>query len=422
MLLAIAPPLFAAADRPPAPAAAAPPSAPSFAPFKCPDGGPNGGNAPQAMARTAGRTLVLCADTEAAEGRGVVATGVAIHEPAAPEAQKPIFTATDDTNRLRIESVPDQGFALTFEALLPLGGSAYEWAPIAAFDVACGPDGCSRRAERCALSLSSSGRRDLLGQVRQTLRGGRVEPSVAQRLLDDLSAQALLGDDVAAWTVEHFDRLAAVAPETKAALDESRSLLARARAARCEALVPPPDRPVITTTPAERAALLKEKIAQKRAPGKTPAPADPATPPPAPVVDLDSFGWLVGGRWEGQGTMTGGGALHVEEVYRWGPGRKSIRFQARNAGSKGDSAGAVEGILFYETRPAKVILWNIKPGGGLSESAVTRADATGAEFLGPDGRVRMGLTHADAQSRSVEQLQAGVWKPVATATYERRPR
>ena len=37
-----------------------------------------------------------------------------------------------------------------------------------------------------------------------------------------------------------------------------------------------------------------------------------------------------------------------------------------------------EGILFFEARPGKIILWNVKPGGGLSESTVTRADVVQA--------------------------------------------
>ena len=397
--------------------AAVPAGSPApIAPFKCPGTGPNAGYAPQAMARSAERTLVLCADTEPAEGRGVVATAVAIHEPASKTPLKPIFAAEEAVNRLRVEATPDRGFALTLEALLPLGGPEYAWTPIAGFDVACGPEGCGERGARCTLTLSASFKSDLTGKVRQLARGGRIEPSVAQRLLDELTVQALLGEDVAAWTVEHFDRIVGIPPESKAALADARGLLARARDAGCDALVPPGDQPVVVLSQAERAAQIKEKIDQKRA-GKD----EPAKPSAAPAaIDLQTVAWLVGGRWEGQGKMADGSALHVEETYRWGPARRSIRFQAKNAGKSG--AAAVEGILFFEPIPGKVILWNVKPGGGLSESAVTRADGKGMELLGPDGRVKLGLQGADAQSRTVEQLQTGTWTTVATAKYQRHPR
>ena len=403
-----------------APAPKAAPTAP-IAPFKCPDSGPNAGLAPQAMARTAGRTLVLCADTEASEGPGVVATAVAIHEPASASPLKPIYAAEDDTNRLRVASIPEGGFALTLEALLPLGQPEYSWTPITAFDVACGPQGCGERPARCALSLSAV-KRATTGQVRQLTRGGRLDPGVAQRLVDDLTVDALAGEDVAAWTVENLDRLLALPTESRPAMEDARALLARARDAGCEALIPPKEQAVVAMTPAQRAAEIKEKIARRQAAAKDGTAA--SEPAPA-AIDLQAVEWLVGGRWEGQGKMADGTPLHVEESYRWGPGRRTIRFQAKNAGGKaapGAKAGAVEGILFFEPRSGKIILWNVKPGGGLSESAVTRADGTGCEMVGPDGRVRLGLFGLDVQNRTVEQLQAGTWKTVATANYERHPR
>ena len=420
LLTAAVPPAAGfSAGAPATPKPAASPAAPAapIAPFKCPDSGPNAGNAPQAMAKTAGRTLVLCADTEPAEGRGVAATAVAIHEPASATPLKPIYAAEDDTNRLRVEAVPEGGFALTLEALLPLGRPEYEWTPIAAFDVACGPEGCGERAARCALTLGVA-KSDLTGQVRQLVRDGRLDRGVGQRLLDDLTVQALVGEDVAAWTLENLERLLTVAPDNRQPLTEARALLARARQAGCQALVPPGERQVVTLTQEQRAAEIKEKIARQQAAAKS----GTAQPPVSPAaIELETVGWLVGGRWEGRGKMADGTALHVEETYRWGPGRRTIRFQAKNAGAKGGT-GAVEGILFLEPRPGQVVLWNVKPGGGLSESVVTRADVGGCEMVGPDGRVRIGLRGSDAQNRTVDQLQQGTWKTVATAAYERHPR
>jgi hypothetical protein len=120
--------------------------------------------------------------------------------------------------------------------------------------------------------------------------------------------------------------------------------------------------------------------------------------------------------------MPGGGTLRVEETYRWGPLRRSIRFQAQNAGAAAKSGSTVEGILFFEPKAGKIVLWNVKPGGGLSESAVTRADRSGCELVGADGRVRLARTGGDKQTRVVDQLQGGTWTTVVNATYERRLR
>ena len=46
------------------------PASPAIQPFLCPEGGPNEGHAPQAMAKSESHLLVLCADTESEEGRG----------------------------------------------------------------------------------------------------------------------------------------------------------------------------------------------------------------------------------------------------------------------------------------------------------------------------------------------------------------
>jgi len=396
---------------------AAPASSP-IQPFRCPQGGPNGGNAPQAMAKSENHLLVLCADTESEAGRGLVGTAVAIHEPEAAAPGKPVFSMVSDAIHLRIEAIPEHGFSLTWESLLPGEGGEYGWVPVTASSVGCGPEGCGERDARCALDLSAGRRQDLLGRVRQLTRSGKLEPSVAQRLIDDLTVQALLGDDVAAWTVEQLDRILAIGPENKESLAQARLLLDRARAVQCAALVFPPDEPPpAPPDPAALAAELKEKMARSK--GRSGgAPASPAAPP----GDLDTVGWLVGGRWEGHGTMPDGGTLNVEETYRWGPARRSIRFRAQNSGAAAaKNASAVEGIVFYETKAAKMVLWNLKPGGGLSESAVTKADRNTCEFVGAEGRVRLSRAPGDGQNRIVEQLRGGAWTPVVTASYVRRP-
>jgi hypothetical protein len=395
-------------------------SSPPIQPFLCPDGGPNGGHAPQAMAKSAGHLLVACADTESEAGRGLVATAAAIHEPESATPAKPLFSMVSDAVHLRVEAVPEQGFGLTWESLLPGESGEYAWSPITASSVACGPDGCGERDARCALDLSPARRQDLLGRVRQLTRSGTIEPSVAQRLVDDLTVQALLGDDVAAWTVEQLDRILAIGQQNRDGLAQARQLLERARAARCGSLVFPPDEPPPPPPdPAAQAAELKEKIARSK--GRTSAP--PATSSSeAPPADLDAVAWLVGGRWEGSGTTPDGGSLHVEEIYRWGPARHSIRFRAQNSGAAAKNASAVEGIVFFESKPGTIVLWNVKPGGGLSESAITRADRNGCEFVGADGRVRLTRTSGDHQNRVVDQLRGNAWTTVVTASYVRRPR
>ncbi|HET8945909.1 MAG TPA: hypothetical protein VFQ07_02905 [Candidatus Polarisedimenticolia bacterium] len=414
-----------AATPPPAASTAAgtsPPaasSAPVIAPFQCPDAGPNGGHAPQAMAKSAGHLLVLCADTESEEGAGLVASALAVHEPESATPKKPLFSAVSDALHVRVRAVPDRGFEVTWESLLPRGEGEYGWSPITSSNVACGPDGCGERDARCALDLPAGRRQDLLGRVRQFTRGGTLEPSVAQRLVDDLTVQALLGDDVAAWTVEQLDRVLAIGQENRDGLAQARALLDRARAARCPALVfPPEEPPPPPPDPAAQAADLKEKIARSKGRTAPPATSGPAPPP----ADLEVVAWLVGGRWEGRGMLPDGGTMHVEETYRWGPDRRSIRFRAQNSGAAAKNAGAVEGIVFFEAKPGAIVLWNVKPGGGLSESTITRADRSGCEFVGADGRVRLSLLSADHQNRVVDQLQGGAWTTVVTASYERHPR
>ncbi|HEV8199798.1 MAG TPA: hypothetical protein VGS03_07250 [Candidatus Polarisedimenticolia bacterium] len=402
-----------------APTAAAP-DAPVIAPFLCPESGPNGGHAPLAMAKSAGHLLVLCADTESEEGTGLVASAVAIHEPESPTPKKPVFSTVSDSLHVRVQAVPDRGFELTWESLLPReGGGEYGWSPITRSNVACGPEGCAERDARCAVDVPESRRQDLFGRVRQLTRTGTLEPSVAQRLIDDLTVQALLGDDVAAWSVEHLDHILAIGQENRDGLAQARGLLDRARAAQCAGMVFPPDEPPPPPPdPAAQAAELKEKIARSK--GRT-SPL-PATAPDAPPAGLDAIAWLVGGRWEGSGALPEGGTLHVEETYRWGPERHSIRFRARNAAASAKDASAVDGIVFFEAKPGKIVLWNLKPGGGFSESTVTRADRSGCEFVGADGRVRLSRVAGDQQKRVVDQLRGGAWTTVVTASYERRPR
>ena len=407
----LAPDHAAGTAAPAAPASPAAASPQAIKPFLCPEGGPNSGLPPQAMAKSEGHTLVLCADTEGESTRGVVASAAAIHEPASPTPARALFSVVEDTGHLRIEPIPDRGFSVTRMTLLPRQSGEYQWTTVFASDVSCGVDGCRERDPRCALDLPSGERRDLLGRVRQLSHQGPVEASVAQRLIDDLLLQALLGDDVAAWTVEHLDRILAIGNENRDALAKTRQLLDRARAAKCDALVSPPDVPPPPPDPAAAAALLKDRIARNKA-GERPEP-------PPPPGDLDAVAWLVGGRWEGSGTLPDGGALHVEEEYRWGPARRSIRFVARNAGTTGKTASAVDGIIYHESKAGKVILWNVKPGGGLSESAVSRSDRNGVELVGADGRVRLARKDGDHQTRVVDQLRAGNWTTVVSATYER---
>jgi len=372
------------------------------------------------MAKSAGHLLVLCADTESEEGTGLVASGLAIHEPDSATPKKPLFSAVSDSLHVRVQAVPDRGFELTWESLLPReAGGEYVWSPVTRSRVACGPEGCTERDSRCAVDLPASRRQDLLGRVRQLTRGGTLEPSVAQRLMDDLTVQALLGDDVAAWTVEQFDRILVIGQQNRDGLAQARGLLDRARAAQCPALVFPADEPPPPPPdPAAAAADLKDKIARSR--GRT-SPL-PTTAPDAPPAGLDAVAWLVGGKWVGTGALPDGGTLHVEETYRWGPERHSIRFRAQNAGVTAKNASAVDGIVFFETKPGQIVLWNLKPGGGLSESAVTHADRSGCEFVGADGRVRLSRVAGDQQKRVVDQVRGGAWTTVVTASYERHPR
>jgi hypothetical protein len=392
------------------------------APFHCPASGPNGGFAPQAMAKSAGTIVLLCADLDPSDGSGQLTSSAAVFDSGAAGPPQPIWSATDPAGRFRIQAVPDRGFSVTTEALLPRDGRPYEWTAVTSFDVRCENGACGRQASQCALALSASERRDLFGSVRQAARG-TPEASVVQRLVDDLTVQALLGDDVAAWILADLDAIVHLDAGLREVLTSARAVLDQARDAGCEAFRPwqePPPVPIDLQALAARVRTPREQA-------ESPGPALPPERLPKPegaadsssVQSLDAVAWLVGGTWAGHGKLPDGRTVQAEESYHWGPGRQSIRFTAKTSGG-GLTGAKADGVIFFENKAGKVVLWNVRPQGGLSESILVRADPGGCVFQGSDGRSVLTHNGRDRISRTVEQLQGTTWSMLVSLQLERR--
>jgi hypothetical protein len=390
------------------------------APFQCPEQGPNGGHAPQAMAKTAGTVLLLCADLDPPDGRGQLTSSAAVFDSAATGPPRAVWSATDPAGRFRIEAVPDGGFSVTTESLLPRAGRSYEWIPITSFEVRCADGRCGRQTPRCALSLSSAERHDLFGTVRQAARG-TPEASVLQKLEDDLVVQALAGDDVASWALGHLDAIVHIDGSQRDNLANVRGVLDQARAADCEAFRAWKEPPPVPFDPKALAAHIRtpRQQAESPAPERPPKPEASAAGSASAAQTLDAVAWLVGGTWAGSGTLPDGRIVQAEESYQWGPGRHSIHYTARTGGA-GPAGAKADGVVFFENAAGKVVLWNIRPQGGLSESLLVRADPAGCVFQGSDGRSVLTRNGPDHVVRTVEQLQGGNWTTLVSLQLERK--
>jgi hypothetical protein len=388
------------------------------APFRCPAEGPNGGHAPQAMANTAGTILLLCADLEAPEGPGQLTSSAAVFDSAALEPPRPIWTATSPAGRFRIEAVADRGFSVTTESLLPRATGAYDWTPISTFEVRCEDGRCGKQPSHCAFAVPTSERRDLFGLVRQATRATPVS-NVLQRLADDLAMQALLGDDAATWALVNLDAIAHVDGSQREILANARAVLDEAKDAACDAFRPWQEPPPVPFDPKELAARVRTPSQRAASPDPSPPPERKPQPEGSTEQSLDGIAWLVGGTWTGSGSMPDGRTVEAEESYRWGPGRHSIRFVAKTGGG-GFTGSKADGVIFFEAAAGKVVLWNIRPQGGLSESVLTRSDTTACTFQGRDGRSIVTRNGREHLTRSVQQLQGADWTPMVTLQLERK--
>jgi hypothetical protein len=374
------------------------------------------------MAKTGGTILLLCADLDPTDGSGQLTSSAAVFDSGAAGPPRPIWSATDPAGRFRIQAVPDRGFSVTTEALLPRAGRPYEWSAVTSFDVRCDNGACGKQASQCAFALPASERRDLFGSVRQAARG-TPEASVVQRLVDDLTVQALLGDDVAVWTLAELDAIVHLDAGLRETVANARALLDQARDAGCEAFRPWQEPPPVPFDPQALAARVRTPREAAESPGPPPPPERLPQPEGAPasssVQSLDAVAWLVGGTWAGHGNLSDGRTVQAEESYRWGPGRHSIRFTAKTGGG-GLPGTKAEGVIFFENTAGKVVLWNVRPQGGLSESLLVRADAGGCVFQGSDGRSVLTLNGPDHISRTVEQLRGSTWSMLVSLQLERR--
>jgi hypothetical protein len=257
--------------------------------------------------------------------------------------------------------------------------------------------------------------------VRQGSRN-TPEASVVQRLVDDLTVQALLGDDVAAWTLADLDAILHLDAGLLDTVAAARAVLDQARDAGCEAFRPWQEAPPVPFDPQALAARVRTPREQAESHGPTlsaerlPKPEGTAS---SSIQSLDAVAWLVGGTWTGHGSLSDGRTVQAEESYHWGPGRHSIRFTAKTSGG-GLTGAKADGVIFFENTAGKVVLWNVRPQGGLSESLLVRADPAGCVFQGSDGRSVLTHNGPDRISRTVEQLQGTTWSMLVSLQLERR--
>jgi hypothetical protein len=321
-----------------------------------------------------------------------------------------IWTGNADPNRYRVEVLGESAVRVRLEALLPQPGGPYAWVPFSSVDVVCRGGGCRPETPVCLLTLTQSPDRDDTARVRLGAETGIQDAQALERLTDDITVQALAGDERAGWLLDHFQVLFHLEKEGADNLAQARDLLKQARELGCPGLVADPARGSAPATPAGDA--IFHPVPRGRS---APRPADAGG---APAAGIGVFSWLVGGRWEGRGAWTGGAQVHVEESYEWGPARRTVRFTSWNL--SGDKrARLYDGLLFHDERRHRFMLWSIRGTGGVAEAEIPRADSLGYEI--EDSGTHSVITRAgkDGYTWSLRTRQDGAWKEALITTYHR---
>lgn len=145
-----------------------------------------------------------------------------------------------------------------------------------------------------------------------------------------------------------------------------------------------------------------------------PALAQQASDPMAPVAFLE------GGTWRGEGKWPDGSVLRVEVRFFWGPTKRVLHFETHDLAS-GERKLLYEGLLFFDPKRGKIVQWNFKPNGELSESELTQASSTGYEVRGEN---TWSLVHYKGADEFVWELRvpqpSGEWKTILEAPHRRR--
>jgi hypothetical protein len=133
---------------------------------------------------------------------------------------------------------------------------------------------------------------------------------------------------------------------------------------------------------------------------------------------LAPVSFLAGGKWLGEGRWPDGSPLRVEERYFWGPTKRVLHFETDDLAT-GQRHLLYEGIILFDAHRGRIVQWNIKPTGELSESEVTHSDSTGWEVKGANTWSVMRYRGANEFRWELRVRQDSTWKPILDATYRR---
>lgn len=157
--------------------------------------------------------------------------------------------------------------------------------------------------------------------------------------------------------------------------------------------------------------------ARAQPPATPPATAQPAATG-EPADPLAPVAFLEGGTWRGEGKWPDGSLLRVEQRFHWGPTRRVLHFDAYGLAS-GARTLLYEGLLFRDGRRGKLVQWNFKPDGELTETEVTRVNGDGYEVQGPNSWSIIRKLGADEFGWELRVKQGDQWKPILNATFSR---
>ena len=129
---------------------------------------------------------------------------------------------------------------------------------------------------------------------------------------------------------------------------------------------------------------------------------------------------LAGGTWTAEGKWPDGSLMKTEQRFFWGPTKRVLHFETYDLVT-GTKKLLYEGLIFFEPKRGKLVQWNFKPNGEVTEQEVTKSDATGYEIRGANTWSIIRMTGKDQFVWELQVNQAGVWKKFLEAVYKRTP-
>lgn len=133
---------------------------------------------------------------------------------------------------------------------------------------------------------------------------------------------------------------------------------------------------------------------------------------------LDPIAFLPGGTWVGKGAWPDGSPLHVEVRYFWGPTRRVVHFRTDNIVG-GERQLLYEGLMLFDQRRQRIVQWNIKANGEVTEQDLVRADTTGFEMRGQGTWSVIRRTTADEFRWELRVPRQRGWAMIMDAHYQR---